>query len=113
VAQWRQQGRLKGPHDQLWRNLDVRHGRQSGTRALIEVILLGPELGYGRLEQMIEKALELGCSDVAAIRYLLLASELERKQGGPIDSSAFLQYDRPLLPLTNYDSLLSGGEMVA
>ena len=108
LAQWRVQGRWKEPHDQLWRNLNIRHGRQNGTRAMIEVILLGREHGYERLEQTIRKALELGCSDAAAIRHLLLASELERKQPEPIDASAFLQYDRPILPLTNYDSLLSG-----
>ena len=113
LAQWRAQGRWKEPHDQLWRNLNIRHGRQNGTRAMIEVILLGREHGYERLEQTIRKALELGCSDAAAIRYLLLASELERKQPEPIDASAFLQYDRPILPLTNYDSLLSGVEVVA
>jgi transposase len=113
LAQWRAQGRWKEPHDQLWRNLNIRHGRQNGTRAMIEVILLGREHGYERLEQTIRKALELGCSDAAAIRHLLLASELERKQPEPIDASAFLQYDRPILPLTNYDSLLSGVEVVA
>ena len=80
---------------------------------MIEVILLGREHGYERLEQTIRNALKLGCSDAAAIRYLLLASELERKQPEPIDASAFLQYDRPILPLTNYDSLLSGVEVVA
>jgi hypothetical protein len=113
LAQWRAQGRWKEPHDQLWRNLNIRHGRQNGTRAMIEVILLGREHGYERLEQTIRKALELGCSDAAAIRHLLLASELERKQPEPIDASAFLQYDRPILPLTNYDLLLSGVEVVA
>ena len=113
LAQWREQGRWKESHDQLWRNLNIRHGRQNGTRAMVEVILLGREHGYERLEQTIRKALELGCSDAAAIRYLLLASGLERKQPEPIDASAFTQYDRPMLPLTNYDSLLSGVEVVA
>ena len=80
---------------------------------MVEVILLGREHGYERLEQTIRKALELGCSDVAAVRYLLLASGLERKQPEPIDATAFTQYDRPMLPLTNYDALLSGIEVVA
>ena len=59
------------------------------------------------------KALELGCSDVEAVRYLLLSDSLNRKIPELIDASAFAQYDRPMPALTNYDALLSGMEAVA
>jgi transposase len=113
LVQWREQGRWKEVHDRLWCNLNARHGRQNGTRAMIDVIKLGREYGYERLEETITKALELGCADVEAVRYLLLSDGLRRKNPDSIDASAFAQYDRPMPPLTNYDTLLSGMEAVA
>ena len=80
---------------------------------MIDVIKLGREHGYERLEETIRKALELGCADVEAVRYLLLSAGLGRKSPESIDASAFAQYDRPMPPLTNYDTLLSGMEAVA
>src|SRR3954447_7535305 len=79
LVQWREQGRWKEAHDQLWRNLNARHGRQNGTRAMVDIIKLGREHGYQRLEQTITQALELGCSDVEAVRYLLLSETLVRR----------------------------------
>ena len=113
LVQWRQQGRWKESHDRLWRALNARYGRQNGTRAMVELIKLGREHGYDRLERTIAEAVQLGCSDAEAVRYLLLAGSLERKQAEPVDASAFAQYDRPMPLLTNYDRLLSGAEVPA
>jgi transposase len=112
LAQWRQQGRWTESHDQLWQTLNARHGRQNGTRAMVELIMLGREHGYDQLERTITAALRMGCSDAEAVRYLLTATTLERKPPEPVDMSAFSQYDRPVLPLSNYDSLLSGMEVL-
>ena len=110
LLQWRQQGRWKGIHDAYWQVLNARQGRQNGTRAMVEVIGLGRHHGYERLEQVMEKALALGCSDSAAIRYLLLENGLARKAPDAVDTSALAAYDRPLPELTAYDSLLSWQE---
>lgn len=107
LLQWRQQGRWKPSHDQLWQVLNARHGRQNGTRLMVEVVGLGREHGYDRLEQVVEKALALGCSDAEAIRYLLLENRLERKAPERIDTTALAGYDRPMPSLTDYDCLLS------
>lgn len=112
LAQWREQGRWTHVHDRLWHSLNARHGRQNGTRAMVDVIMLGREYGYDRLNQAIAKAVELGCSDAEAVRYLLLSVGLERKPPEPVDASAFIEYDRPM-PVTNYDALLSGREVLA
>ena len=112
LVQWREQGRWKEVHDQLWRNLNARHGRQNGTRAMVEILKLGREHGYQRLEETIGKALELGCSDVEAVRYLLLSDSLGRRSPEPIDASALARYDRPVPALNHYDALL-GTEAVA
>ena len=80
---------------------------------MIDVIKLGREHGYERLQETITKALTLGCSDVEALRHLLLSDGLGRRSPELIDASAFAQYDRPMPPLTNYDTLLSGMEAIA
>lgn len=111
LARWRQQGRWTDIHDRLWRALNARHGRQNGTRRMVEVIALGREHGYEQLEQAIARALVLGCSDAEAIRYLLLEDRLERSPPEAIDSTQFRAYDRPLPALSDYDRLLSGSEV--
>jgi hypothetical protein len=93
--------------------LNARHGRQNGTRLMVEVLGLGREHGYDRLEKAIERALALGCSDAEAIRYLLLESRLERQPPEAVDTAALAGYDRPLPTLTNYDCLLSVREVQA
>lgn len=113
LVQWRQQGRWTDVHDRLWHSLNGRHGRQNGTRAMVDVVMLGREYGYDRLKQAIAKAVELGCSDAEAVRYLLLSIGLERTAPEPVDLSAFAQYDRPMPPLTNYDALLTAPEALA
>lgn len=113
LAQWRQQGRWNQNHDELWRVLNARHGRQQGTRLMVEVITLGREHGYGRLEEIIARALRLGCSDAEAIRYLLLEDSLERTRPPALRDEVLSVYDRPLPSMADYDRLLSGNEVWA
>jgi transposase len=107
LAQWREQGRWKASYDSFWQVLNHRHGRQNGTRAMIEVLALGQQYGYPRLEQVMEKALTLGCSDVEAVRYLLTAETLERRLPEPVDVQSLSCYERPLPSLVEYDQLLT------
>jgi hypothetical protein len=109
LAQWRQQGRWTDNHDRLWEVLNARHGRQTGTRLMVDVIMLGREHGYGRLQQTIQRALTLGCSDAEAIRYLLLEPRLERPQPQPFAAGPLSAYDRPLPTLSDYDLLACRG----
>jgi transposase len=111
LTQWRQQGRWNHNHDQLWQILNARHGRQNGTRLMVDVIALGRDHGYERLEATIARALALGCSDAEAIRYLLLESQLERNARPVFHADQFTAYDRPLPTLTDYDRLLSSHEV--
>jgi hypothetical protein len=112
LEQWRAQGRWPESFDRFWNNLQQRRGRQDGTRAMIEVLLLGRQHGYERLRQAVDQALELGASDVAVIRYLL-----ERERSEPRLPAVALQvgwleqYERPLPSLQNYDVLLTGAGM--
>lgn len=110
LMQWRQQQRWNDPHDRLWQALNARHGRQKGTRLMVEVIGLGRQHGYDRLQDTIERALALGCSDVEAIRYLLLESRLERSRPEALHLPELMEYDRPLPSCGDYDRLLSVAE---
>jgi hypothetical protein len=107
LVQWREQGRWKASHDRFWQILNHRQGRPNGTRAMIEVLTLGKQHGYDRLDQVLEIALELGCSDVDAIRYLLTEGALQRRPAEPVDAPLLARYERPLPTLTEYDQLLS------
>jgi transposase len=107
LEQWRAQGRWPASYDSYWEVLKQREGKQAGTRAMIEVLQLGQQHGPARLRQAIEEALRLGCSDVAAVRYLLTASQLEKNQPEAVEIGSLMAYERPLPTLEAYDQLLS------
>jgi hypothetical protein len=106
LEQCRTQGRWPASYDQFWGVLRERQGKQAGTRAMIDVLLLAREHGAGRVRQAVEEALELGCSDVGAVRYLLNVNNMEqRPPNAPVDIGALIRYDRPQPSLEDYDRL--------
>ena len=112
LEQWRAQGRWTVSHDRYWEALKQRQGKQEGTRAMIELLLLGRECGYPALHQALVQALECGCSDVGAVRLLLKEhSTPPRRSAQVIEIGALRRYERPLPTLRNYDQLL--GERAA
>jgi transposase len=110
LAQWRQLGRWPASYDQFWQGLMERHGRQKGTRELIELLQLGRIHGQDKLRLAVEEALALGCADGAAVRYLLTAHQLERVTPAPLAIGALAAFERPLPVVTEYDQLLVGGQ---
>jgi hypothetical protein len=116
LEQWRAQGRWPASFDRYWEMLKQRRGQQPGTRAMIDVLLLGRQYGYPRLQAMIEKALDMNCFDVEAVR-LLLNGERNRKREPheAVEVGALRAYDRPQPTTRNYDQLLenySGSEVI-
>ncbi len=109
LKQWREQGRWPVSFDRLWESLQQRLGQQEGTRAMIELLLLGREQGYERLEKAIAQALELGCTDAAAVRYLMQASGLAHQPVELLELPSLARYEQPLPIITSYDQLLSSG----
>jgi transposase len=116
LEQWRAQGRWPASFDRYWEMLKQRRGQQPGTRAMIDVLGLGRQHGYPQLQAAVEKALDMNCFDVEAVR-LLLNEERNRKRGTQeaVEVGALRVYDRPQPTTRNYDQLLtsySGSEVI-
>ena len=107
LAQWRQAGRWPECFDRLWQALIARHGRQPGTRQMIELLEAGPRAGWEPLRAAVEQALSLGCHDVAAIRHLLVAGQLMKPAVAAIEIGVLSRYERPQPVLSGYDELLT------
>src|SRR5688572_4358253 len=106
LEQWRQQGRWPSSYDRFWQELMVRHGRQSGTREMIELVQLGRQHGYAKLDEALNQALELGCSDTAAVHHLMSRDQLDRAVAPRLEVLSLMAYERPLPSVANYDHLL-------
>ena len=106
LAQWRAAGRWPACYDALWDRLQARHGKQNGTRAMVEVLGLGREFGHDALRTAIAATVSLGACDVAAVRYLLTEAGLHKARPVPIDVGVLARYDRPMPSVVDYDTLL-------
>ena len=62
---------------------------------MVALIRMGREFGYAKLEAAVEQALELGCTDVAAIRHLLMTDQLQHAVAEAIEIGALAAYERP------------------
>ncbi len=87
----------------------MRHGKQDGTRQMIDLLKLAKQKGRGRLQAAIETALATGCSDAAAVRHLFHTPDLNRTPREQIDIGSLERYRRPLPVMSEYDQLLMAG----
>ena len=107
LEQCRAQGRWPASFDRLWEELKKRRGKQDGTRAMIDLLLLARTHGYDALREAIEKTLALGCADVSAVVLLLKADRSEsQKPAEAVEIGGLSRYDRPQPTLADYDQLL-------
>ena len=109
LRQWREDGRWNAAYDQFWSALQSRHGESDGTRMMIELLQLGRQCGYNRLRVTLEEAIRIGSSDVAVVRYLMTAREINCAPA-PLDPGEIKRSEfstRPLPALAAYDQLLS------
>ena len=110
LQQWRERGRWPGSFDRLWQGLRERHGKQEGTGEMIELLQLGRQHGWEALRKAVEQALELGSTDAAAVRHLLVAGALRHSELPLPEIGLLERYERPMPALSEYDALL--GEAV-
>jgi transposase len=109
LEQQRRAGLWPDSFDEIWQALITRHGKQSGTRHMIDLLKLIKDVGRDRLRQAIETALETGCTDTAAVQHLLQATDLNRPVCEAMDIGSLERYQRPLPVMNEYDQLLSVG----
>ena len=96
LAAWRARRLWLESYDLLLEALIGRHGKQSGTRQMVQVISLVREHGHERVRAAVEEALNLSCSDAAAIRHLAEAADLTHALSAIIELSGLQQFERPL-----------------
>jgi transposase len=105
---WRERGLWPESYDRLLEELIRRHGKQSGTRQMIQVLSLIKPHGHQRVRSAIEEALSLGCSDAAAIRHLIETADLVRARSAMLELGELSRFERPLPVMADYDRLLGG-----
>lgn len=106
LAEWRRLGRWPQSYDRFLAALVERDGRAAGTKAMIELLQWGRRHGQERLRAAIERALALGCHDVAAVRHLLSTDALTRPEPPLLSVGDLQRFDRPLPAVDAYDQLL-------
>jgi hypothetical protein len=77
---------------------------------MVELIRLGREHGHDRLRETVGVALELGCTDVEAIRHLLdteTLNQASRRALGEVELGRLARYERPAPDVGHYDALIS------
>jgi transposase len=109
LEQKRQAGLWPASFDRIWEALIERHGKQSGTKQMIDLLKLAQKHGNQKLQMAVETALSSGCYDSAAVRHLLNAEDLRHTECEAIDVGALERYARPLPVMLEYDQLLSSG----
>ena len=113
LRQWRESGRWPQSFDRLWQSLERREGKPAGTRTMIELLQQGSKHGWERLQQAVEQALDLGCTDAAAVRHLLVFGELAHAPVERFALDGLERYERPLPVMDEYDLLLDETAEVA
>jgi hypothetical protein len=107
LEQKRQAGQWPPSFDRIWEALMERHGKQSGTRQMIDLLKLSQKHGQPKLEAAVESALSNSCYDTAAVQHLLNAADLRHTVCEAIDVGALERYARPLPAMLEYDQLLT------
>jgi len=106
LQQWREHGHWPESFDRLWRSLERREGKQAGTRTMIELLQQGSKHGWERLKHAVQQALDIGCTDAAAVRHLLVFGELSHAPVERLALGGLERYERPLPVMSDYDLLL-------
>jgi transposase len=109
LEQRRQAGLWPPSFDRIWEALMKRHGKQSGTKQMIDLLKLSQKHGQEKLQKAVETALSSGCYDSAAVQHWLSSEDLRHTACEAIDVGVLERYARPMPVLLQYDQLLTMG----
>ena len=109
LAQCRAQGLWPLCFDTFWQACQKRLGKHEGTRAMVDLLLLGREHGWPALRGAVESALAVGSSDESVVRCLLLtpAAKVPIPALSIEDLGRLSRYERPMPQMSSYDQLLA------
>ena len=110
LEQQRQAGLWPASFDRIWQALIERHGKQSGTRQMIDLLKLAQKHGHGRLQRgdrigAGQQLLRCRRGPASAER----RGSATRRPCEAIDVGALERYARPLPVMHEYDQLLTAG----
>ncbi|WP_255802342.1 IS21 family transposase [Mycobacteroides abscessus] len=109
LAQARACGAFTAAHQRYWDAARAHYGDKAGTRALVEILLAHRTLGAGELIAAMDRAVDTGCLDPAAV--LIDARRAAAPVAAPVvPIGALTRYDRPAPDLADYDTLLTGSD---
>ena len=111
LEQQRRSGLWPESFDEIWQAFIRRSGKQIGTKQMIELLKLSREFGREPLRRAIETALETGCTDIAAVQHLVHAPFLNRPVCEVMEIGSLERYQRPVPVMTEYDQLLTTGDL--
>ena len=109
LAQWRQAGLWPASFDRIWEALIKRHGKQSGTRQMIDLLKLSQKHGHQKLQKAVESALSSSCYDSAAVQHLLNSEDLRHAGAKPSTSGRWSDTHDLMPVMLEYDQLLTMG----
>ena len=112
LRQARDAGSWPPEYDKLWSALRERWGDASGTRQLVDVLMLHRAAPRDAVDSAVGLALAYGCLDSAAIQLLLHQLQNGERRPAPLDDLGELhRYERPAASLHDYDALLHSQEV--
>ncbi|MGH9603799.1 MAG: IS21 family transposase, partial [Terriglobales bacterium] len=108
LQQWRAAGRWPGCLDEIWRHLELRHGKSKGTREMITLVRVGTVEGWDRMIAAVQQALAVGVTDAAAVLHILrMPDPAERHRHAVALAEELAEFERPLPVMDEYDLLLA------
>ena len=108
LVQARQAGTFTSAHQRFWDAARHRYGDQSGTRALIDVLLAHRRLPTEAIVTALDAANQAGITDPAVVIVEARRHTDQRPPADVIPIGVLSRYDRPVPSVTVYDQLLAG-----
>jgi hypothetical protein len=109
LAQARAGGGFTAAHERFWTRARRRLGDGSGTRALVEVLLLQRTLPVVAVHAALDAVEHSGAVDPALVAIEARRIADRRPPAAPLERPALARFDRPTPTLAGYDVLLAGG----
>ena len=113
LQQARQNGKWPDILEKYWQELIIRYGKSDANKQLIDFLLWAQEFDLRHIENLIAKAMSLGCYQLDSIK-TLMRQQNDLCVTQPLSENLLgelKRYDRPIESVNNYNMLLVGGAL--